>query len=358
MRKSNYKDYKYDKEDYYKLLNADCLAVAQALGLEIDEGKQTTSRSVHIKHSGGLYIFPENNNWYRHSDGAKGFPVDLVMDILSCDKEAALDFISRFVVSGVYQQTAPLYKPKTPLEDNPVAFTVPAHNIKPNRVPAYLIKTRGIDKDIVYGMINRKMIAEDAQRHNCLFFGRDLKGEIVSCAVRGTGTAQFRGEVAGGNKSYSFAMSGSSDILRLFESPIDAMSHASFSKALGKDWTKDHRLSTNGCGYQSVLQYLNNHPNINTVWICYDNDTPGQKATLETEAKLRRDFPNRNLKIKTTSPKTKDWNEDLQLYRLLHSESNISAADFVRYAEPPAQEQPQDTQDYNDENEDECMELC
>lgn len=356
MRK-NYRDYKYSKEDYYKLLNADCLEVAQALGLEIDEGKQTNSRAVHIKNSGGLYIFPENNNWYRHSDGAKGFPIDLVMDIMGCDKEAALDFISRSVVSGVYQQTRSLYIPKTPLEDNAKEFIVPAHDIKPSRVPAYLIKTRGIDKDIVYGMINRKMIAEDAQRHNCLFFGRDTAGEIRSCAVRGTGTTQFRGEVSGGNKSFSFAMSGSSDILRLFESPIDAMSHASFSKELGKDWTKDHRLSTNGCGYQSVLQYLTDHTDISTVWICYDNDAPGQKATLETEAKLRRDFPNRNLKIKTTSPKTKDWNEDLQLYRQLHSESNISAADFVRYAEPPTHNQTQEPQDFSDEDEEECMSL-
>lgn len=351
-------DYKYSKEDYYKLLNADCLNAAQALGLQIDEGKQTTSRAVHIKNSGGLYIFPDNNNWYRHADGAKGFAVDLVMDIMGCDRDAALDFIARNVVSGVYQQTDKRsYKPKLPLEDTPKTFVVPAHDVKPSRVPAYLIKTRGIDKDIVYGMINRKMIAEDAQRHNCLFFGRDQDGTIKSCAVRGTGTVQFRGEVAGGNKSYSFAMNGSSDILRLFESPIDAMSHASFSKALGKDWTKDHRLSTNGCGYQSVLQYLTDHKDISRVWICYDNDQPGRKAADETAAKLRRDFPNRNLTIKIAYPQTKDWNEDLQQYRKLSEQSNISAADFVRGAAVQLQETPAAEPEAEEDEEDECMEM-
>lgn len=210
---------------------------------------------------------------------------------------------------------------------------------------------------IVYGMINRKMIAEDAQRHNCLFFGRDQDGTIKSCAVRGTGTVQFRGEVAGGNKSYSFAMNGSSNILRLFESPIDAMSHASFSKALGKDWAKDHRLSTNGCGYQSVLQYLTDHKDISKVWICYDNDQPGRKAADETAVKLRRDFPNRNLTVKIAYPQTKDWNEDLQQYRKLSEQSNISAADFVRGAAVQLQETPAAEPEAEEDEEDECMEM-
>lgn len=76
--------YKYSKEDYMKLTNVSCLDVALALGMTIDEGGKTTDKSVHIKDSGGLYIFPDKNNWYRHSDGAKGFPVDLVADALNC----------------------------------------------------------------------------------------------------------------------------------------------------------------------------------------------------------------------------------------------------------------------------------
>lgn len=40
---------------------------------------------------------------------------------------------------------------------------------------AYLIRTRGIDPEIVKGMLQRKMIAEDSAHHNCLFFGRDEK---------------------------------------------------------------------------------------------------------------------------------------------------------------------------------------
>ena len=81
--------YKYSKEDYMKLANASCLEVAIALGMTVDEGSKTTSKSVHIMDSGGLYVFPDKNNWYRHSDGAKGFPIDLVTDTLGYNREEA-----------------------------------------------------------------------------------------------------------------------------------------------------------------------------------------------------------------------------------------------------------------------------
>ena len=81
---------RFSANEYYALANADCISVAKSLGMQVDEGKQTTTKAVHIKHSGGLYIFPEKNNWYRHSDSRGGFPIDLVMDTLSCSKEYAL----------------------------------------------------------------------------------------------------------------------------------------------------------------------------------------------------------------------------------------------------------------------------
>ncbi len=344
--------YKYSKDDYYRITNADGVAVAQALGLQVDEGKQTTAKAVHIKNSGGLYIFP-TNNWYRHSDGSKGFPVELVMDILECDRENAMEFIAKNVLNGIQQLTLNSQYRRPMREEKPVEFKVPQHDIKPNRVYAYLIKSRGIDKDIVGSLIQNKMIAEDSQRHNCLFFGRDENGEIKSCAMRGTSTyVQFRGEVAGGDKSCSFAMNGKGTTLRLFESPIDAMSHATFSKLLGKDWTADHRLSTNGCGYQSVLNYLSRHPEIESVVISYDNDVAGRKGARETAAKLSRDFPDRGLRVTTALPREKDWNEELLEFR--GAESNgITARQFVEakyYRQEHKEAAPENvSEDYDDE---------
>lgn len=336
--------YKYSKDDYYRIANANGVEVAQALGLQVDEGKQTTDKAVHIKNSGGLYIFP-SNNWYRHSDGSKGFPIDLVMDVLECDREHAMEFIAKNVLNGIQQISlnSPPERPRR--EEKPVEFKVPRHDIKPNRVYAYLIKTRGIDKDIVGSLIQNKMIAEDSQRHNCLFFGRDGNGEIKSCAVRGTSSyVQFRGEVAGGDKSCSFAMIGKGTTLRLFESPIDAMSHATFSKLFGKDWTIDHRLSTNGCGYQSVLNYLTQHPEIESVVISYDNDVAGRKGARETAAKIARDFPNRELQVSVAHPLAKDWNEELQEFRSAE-QNGVNARQFVAAKYSPQKQPESDSED-------------
>jgi hypothetical protein len=307
--------YKYSKEDYMKLTNVSCLDVALALGMTIDEGGKTTDKSVHIKDSGGLYIFPDKNNWYRHSDGAKGFPVDLVADALNCSREQALDFIAKTVVNGVHAQES-YYVPKPKPEINRAFFSVPPHNLSPFRVIAYLIKTRGIDKDIVLSMIQRKMIAEDEIHHNCLFFGRDIDGNVRSCALRGTTPVKFRGEVAGGDKSYSFVMKGNSDTLRIFESPIDAMSHATFSKLLGIDWTKDHRISLNGCGnFSAVQRYLTEHPEIHKVSIALDNDAAGKKAAEELQHKLKANFPERVFAVGFSCSIFKDWNKDLLKFR-------------------------------------------
>lgn len=332
--------YKYSRDDYYKITNAPCIDVALALGMQINE-KESDSKSWKIKGEQGLCIFHDGNNWYRFSDGKGGFPIDLVKDKLGCDNEQALDFIARNVVRGVSEQTHISYNRTPPQRELPKekTFEVPPHGIQPKRVMAYLIKTRGIDPEIVKAMIGRKMIAEDEVHHNCLFFGKDAEGNIKSCSMRGTTSIQFRGEVPGGDKKFTFEMRGKNNVLRLFESPIDAMSHATFSKLLGRDWTADHRLSVNGSGtYDCIKRYLTEHPEITSVWFSYDNDEGGRKGTDSSIAKLKQDFPDRDLNIKVYLPRHgKDWNEDLQMFRE-HELQGMSAAEFVSFRPPPARE--------------------
>lgn len=74
-------DYKYSRDDYYRLTNAPCLDVAMALGMEINE-KGSDKKSWKMKGEQGLCIYREGNNWYRFSDGRHGFPIDLVKDKL------------------------------------------------------------------------------------------------------------------------------------------------------------------------------------------------------------------------------------------------------------------------------------
>jgi len=325
--------YKYSNEDYHTLANAPCIDVAMALGMEIDESR-SDQKAWKIKGEQGLCIYRDGNNWYRFSDGKTGFPIDLVIDKLGCTKTQALDFIARNVVHGVSEQVQlwhlsakPEKRAQLPKEKT---FTVPEHSTSPKRVMAYLVKTRGIDAKIVTALIQHKLIAESTEHHNCLFFGRDEGGNVRSCALRGTASdVKFRGEVAGGDKAYTFAMTGKNKVLRLFESPIDAMSHATFTKLLGKDWEQDHRLSVNGCGnYDSIKKYLDNHTEISSVWFNYDNDEGGRVGTAVAIEKLKHDFPERKLDIHTAIPAHgKDWNEELQIFR--QTESTVNVKDFL-----------------------------
>lgn len=306
-----------DRDEYYTLANSDCVAVAKALGMVIDNSKQTTEDAIHIRHSGGLYIFPLKNNWYRHSDGKKGFPIDLVMDKLACSKEDALKFIKQNVTSG--------YSP-SPFQQSKPPFVLPGKTF-PERVRCYLIDTRGIDPAIVDHMIKKGAIAEDAVHHNCMFIGFDKSGKERSCALRGTSGYQFRGEVSGGDKSYSFAIQGKSNKLRVYESPIDAMSNATFAKLLGKDWLADHRLSANGCGHTAIFRYLNEYPKINEVTLSLDNDSAGRKATELLKKRIHSEFGNRITKIQKCFPDYKDWNEELQQFRAAQKQ-DLTVHDF------------------------------
>lgn len=155
-------------------------------------------------------------------------------------------------------------------------------------------------------LIADSLVGEDNAHHNCMFIGKDGNGTVRSCALRGNGSTQFRGEVSGGDKSYSFAIKGNSDKLHVFESSIDAMSHATFSKLLGVDWKSDHRLSANGCGHKSVFRYLKEHREISLVILSLDNDQAGHTAADTIEQKLNAEFTERKISVSRVISQRKD----------------------------------------------------
>ena len=351
-------NYKYTDDEFRQLTSISSLDVALALGMEVDEYR-SSSKAIHIKDSGGLFVFPQDGKWYRHSDEKSGHGVQLVCDTLGCSFGEALDWLARNIANITASRKQQVYyKNRTPFPKSEIwtaertlkdmqllrndssavlsefhsdsisyqqqrktesraEFRVPPHDIPPRRVFAYLIKTRGIDADIVKDMVQRKLIAEDSVHHNCLFFGKDKDGTIRSCAMRGTTSAPFRGEVSGGDKRYTFCIKGSSNTAYFYESPIDALSHATLLKMNGQTWATDSRVSTNGCGgYIPAQHFLDDNPFINDVVIAYDNDEKGIQAAERIAHKLRTDYADRNINVRTLRiQQQKDMNEVLQLYR-------------------------------------------
>ncbi len=173
-------------------------------------------------------------------------------------------------------------------------FALPPKNSDNKRVLAYLTITRQIDHEVVNHMIKHGTLYEDAEHHNCVFVGYDPSNVPKYAALKGTytqeGKPEFRGEVEGGRKQFGwcFTPEAESVLLRVYESPIDAMSHMSLEKAAGGNWRNKHYLSLGALAYEALPEYLKQHPEIKTVSFCLDNDIAGRQKTEEFTAKLQK----------------------------------------------------------------------
>lgn len=123
--------------------------------------------------------------------------------------------------------------------------------------------------------------------------GKNTQGEISYAAFRIASTNyRFRGEVAGSDKASGFLIEseGMNDCVYVFESFIDAMSHANLYniKYGNKDaWKLHNRLALGGTADTALMELLKRKPNIRNICLCLDNDSAGRTAAKEIAQKLR-----------------------------------------------------------------------
>lgn len=123
--------------------------------------------------------------------------------------------------------------------------------------------------------------------------GKNAQGEISYAAFRIASTNyRFRGEVAGSDKASGFLIEseGMNNCVYVFESFIDAMSHANLYniKYGNKDaWKLHNRLALGGTADTALMELLKRKPNIRNICLCLDNDSAGHTAAKEIAGKLR-----------------------------------------------------------------------
>ena len=176
-----------------------------------------------------------------------------------------------------------------------------------SRVFSYLLLTRGIDKDVLYEFVRKKMIYESSDFHNAVFVGYNSNGKPCHAHKRGTVTNNpYKGNVAGSQPEYSFHWHGTSNKIFLFEAPIDMLSYISMRK---ENWKSHSYAASCSVSDKVLFQCLNDNPNIKNVFLCFDNDEAGQTANKHIAGKLNE----MNIQNKILIPTHKDWNEDLTL---------------------------------------------
>lgn len=265
------------------------------------------SHGEKVKKSGSEYEWLDGSQkvtirghlWYHQYEQKGGDAVDFVRRFYNKDYAEAVEML----LNNGGGQIVNLQT--TEREQKP--FILPPRNDRMSRVFSYLLLTRGIDKDVLFEFVRKKMIYESADYHNAIFVGYDSNGKPRHAHKRGAVTSNsYKGNVAGSQPEFSFHWHGKSDKIFLFEAPIDMLSFISMHK---ENWKNHSYAASCSVSDRVLFQCLKDNPNIKNVFLCFDNDEAGQTANKRIADKLN----SMNIKSEIFIPIHKDWNEDLTL---------------------------------------------
>lgn len=289
---------RFTDEEINKANNINIVDYINNLNLETKRAGKT----IKVEGHGGLYIDPIENKWNCFSEGKGGGPIQLVAFL---ENKTWVESV-KTLLGNSYESNIVQNKHRDIQSENNKEFILPKKNSTYRHMFAYLIHTRGIDKDIVYYCIHNKTLYEDEKR-NCVFVGYDKEGIARYAGIRGTNTSRvFKGEVESSNKAFSFNILGETNKLHIFESPIELLSYLTLfqKKAMYSKGFNHHMISLGGLSPVALNRYLEDNPNIDEINICLNNDKEGIRAANN----IRQEYQDR-YRINIEYPDVKDWNE-------------------------------------------------
>lgn len=271
-----------------------------------------------VRFSGETYCTREHDslkisngkwNWFSRGIGGRS-ALDYLMKVRDYTFPQAVEALT----GGAATRPPSFHAPK---QEPPKVFTLPERNSNHNRVRQYLWN-RGISAEILDYCIGKGLLFESRKYHNAVFVGYDPEGKARYAALRGT-RGDFKGEVTGSDKRYSFSLAAErqSNELHLFEAAIDLLSYCTLCQMMGRDWQQEHLLSLGGVTKKrtektlpaALEQFLSGNPETQTVFLHLDNDEAGRLAALDISAKLQGSY-----EVLDAAPRRgKDVNDLLQL---------------------------------------------
>ena len=246
--------------------------------VKVSANEYTTKTHDSLRMSNGLW------NWCSRGFGGRN-AIDYLMKTEQLEFNDAANLLLKQLqnkVPTIEQQ------PTKPKEKH---IIIPEKNTASDNVISYL-KSRGIDEEIIKECIEKKLIYEEKHYHNAVFLGYDDLGNIKYAGCRSTNETIFKQDATGSDKSYSFRLESNTktDTIYIFEGAIDALSYATFLKLYGMDYKAKTLISLAGI-YQpasdiskskiplAIQRYLDKHPETKNIFLCFDNDKAGRKAS-------------------------------------------------------------------------------
>lgn len=273
------------------------------------------SEPGNLRRTGGEYCLRDhdslkisNGKWHWHSRGIGGrSALDFLIKVRDMSFVAAVEALS----DGRAVSAPSVALPSRP--EIPRDFRLPDRAPNNDRVTAYL-QSRGIGKGLINRCVQAGILYESRPYHNAVFVGKDRAGAARFACVRGT-LGSFKGDVAGSDKRFGFLLPPKTqagvNALAVFESPIDALSHAELTRQ------DCHRLSLAGTAHTALFHFLTEAheagtPDIRRISLCLDNDAPGITAAAGMKCLLEQDSRFSHITVTHDPPdQCKDYNEAL-----------------------------------------------
>lgn len=246
--------------------------------VKVSANEYTTKTHDSLRMSNGLW------NWCSRGFGGRN-AIDYLMKTEQLEFNDAANLLLKQL-----QNKVPTID-QQPVKTKERHIIIPEKNTASDNVISYL-KSRGIDEEIIKECIEKKLIYEEKHYHNAVFLGYDDLGNIKYAGCRSTNETIFKQDAAGSDKSYSFRLESNTktDTIYIFEGAIDALSYATFLKLYGIDYKAKTLISLAGI-YQpasdiskskiplAIQRYLDKHPETKNIFLCFDNDKAGRKAS-------------------------------------------------------------------------------
>ena len=246
--------------------------------VKVSANEYTTKTHDSLRMSNGLW------NWCSRGFGGRN-AIDYLMKTEQLEFNDAANLLLKQL-----QNKVPTID-QQPVKAKERHIIIPEKNTASDNVISYL-KSRGIDEEIIKECIEKKLIYEEKHYHNAVFLGYDDLGNIKYAGCRSTNETIFKQDATGSDKSYSFRLESNTktDTIYIFEGAIDALSYATFLKLYGMDYKAKTLISLAGI-YQpasdiskskiplAIQRYLDKHPETKNIFLCFDNDKAGRKAS-------------------------------------------------------------------------------
>lgn len=169
-------------------------------------------------------------------------------------------------------------------EEKKKSFVLPEPSGSNAYLYYYLEHERGIARPVIDFFVKKGILYEAKNYHNVVFVGTDRDGVPKFASMRGVfgrNGKGFKCDVAGNDKRYGFHLYyGKSRKVIVFEAAIDLMSYITMFPA-----DKASMLALGMLADAPLETFLAEHPEVEEMQFCLDNDGPGRKAAAALQQK-------------------------------------------------------------------------